>query len=48
MLAFANTLDLFANKFARLRRRRLAFFLGPAGTFDSFFLGHNTLSSHWL
>ena len=41
VLALANMFNLFANKFARLGRRRLTLCLILAGTFDSLFLWHN-------
>jgi hypothetical protein len=41
VLTLANMLDLFANKFARLRRRSLALPLSFTGAFNSFFFRHS-------
>ena len=41
MLAAANFADFFANKFARLGRRRLAFAPVPTGLFDSSLIRHH-------
>jgi len=38
---FANMMHLFADEFAGLRRRRLAFALVTAGAFQCFFFGHD-------
>jgi len=43
MLAFANMVDLFPNKFTGLCRRGLAFTCGFLRAFNGFLFGHSSL-----
>jgi hypothetical protein len=45
MFALANVLHLLSHEFAGLRRRRFALPFISLGSFDSFLLGHDLVSS---